>query len=133
MRVFLGLALVALLGLIGCNRDVAKSRITGEVTLDGSAVEEGSISFAPSDGQGPSAGGLIENGTFSIEVPPGPKKVSITSPEVVGQRKAYETDPNSPMIDIVRERIPAKYNAQTELQYTVPSKADEKNFELQSK
>jgi hypothetical protein len=133
MRILFGLTFVAFLGLTGCGREPAKSHITGEVTLDGSTVDEGSISFLPSDGEGPTAGGQIENGTYSVDVPPGPKKVSITSSEVVGQRKAYETEPNSPMIDIVRERIPTKYNAQTELTYDVPSGSDEKNFELKSK
>ena len=133
MRVFFGLTLVAVLGLTGCSQGPAKSHITGEVTLDGDTVDEGSISFVPSDGQSPTAGGLIENGTYSVDVPPGPKKVMITSPEVIGQKKAYESDPNSPMIDIVRERIPTKYNAQTELTYDVPSRSEEKNFELKSK
>ena len=132
MRVCFGLTLIALLGLAGCNREPAKSRITGEVTLDGDTVDEGNISFVPADGVGPTAGERIENGSYSVEVPPGLKKVSINAPEVVGQRKAYESDPNSPMIEIVRERIPIKYNAQTELQYTVPAGSATKNFELKS-
>ena len=132
MRLLFGLTLVAFLGLTGCSREPGKSRITGEVTLDGNTVDEGNISFFPSDGEGPTAGGPIENGTYSVEVPPGPKKILITSPEVVGQRKAYEADPNSPMIDITRERVPTRYNSQTELTYTVPSGSDKKNFELKS-
>ena len=133
MRILLGLTLVALLGVIGCGRDSAKSRVTGEVTLDGETVDEGSISFVPSDGQAPTAGGLIEDGKYSVTMAPGPKKVSINSPETIGQRAAYEQDPNSPMIDIVRDRIPARYNLQTELQFDAPAGSAEKNFELKSK
>jgi hypothetical protein len=85
----------------------------------------------PAGGQTASADSIITDGKFSANVPPGEKKISISAPKVTGQRRVYET-PDSPMIDIVQELLPAKYNVQTELTLTVSAGSQEKDFPLTS-
>ena len=41
-------------------------------------------------------------------------RVEIVSPKVTGTRKAYDT-PESPLIDVTQEQIPARYNTKSEL------------------
>ena len=62
-----------------------------------------------------SAAGPIENGTYKVEMPPGEKCVQISAMKVVGRRQVYEGDPNSPVVDDVREMIPPQYNAASTL------------------
>jgi hypothetical protein len=50
----------------------------------------------------------------------------------VGKRKAYDT-PDSPMVDIVEELIPARYNANSELKVTVKKGGQKETFALASK
>ncbi len=126
--------IVALLGATfvwGCGGDKLPT-VKGKVTLDGQPLENGAISFVPADGATATAGGVITNGEYSIEVPPGPKKVEITASKVVGQRPAYEGDPNSPMIDITESIIPPRYNTQTELTREVQPGENTFDFDLTS-
>ena len=89
----------------GCSSDSGKGTVSGTVTLDGQPLQSGLIRFVPVDGQTPTAEATITDGEFSVEVPVGEKRVSISAPKVVGKRPAYQT-PNAPMIDIVEELLP---------------------------
>lgn len=52
--------------------------ISGDVTYNGQPVKEGYITFAPKDGKGPTVGGAIAGGKYSVEkVLPGPKVVKV--------------------------------------------------------
>lgn len=54
--------------------------VTGEVTYEGTRVKSGHITFAPADGKGPTAGGPITDGRYSVEnVTPGPKVVTVVA------------------------------------------------------
>lgn len=115
----------------GCGN--RKPVVTGSVTLDGQPVERGAIQFFPASGDGQTAGTVIENGRYQTETSPGPMKVVINAPKVVGKRRAYDDQPDGPMIDVVRESLPARYSdmSKTELTYTVEPGNNEANFELQ--
>jgi hypothetical protein len=128
------LALLFVASLAGCGDSdgAEKHTISGTVTLDGEPVENGTITFVPADGVGPTAGAPIENGQYTAEVPPGSKKVEIRAAKVVGQRKLYDT-PDSPTGDVVEELIPEKYNAKTTLTADVQGEDTDRNFSLQSK
>lgn len=117
--------------IVGCSKKSNRSTVAGTVTLDGQPLKSGVIRFMPADGQTASADSIITDGKFSASVPPGEKKISISAPKVTGQRRVYET-PDSPMIDIVHELVPAKYNVQTELTLTVSASSQEKDFPLTS-
>ena len=70
------IATVLLMSLcVGCEQGggVTRGAVKGKVTLDGSPVEEGSIAFIPTGGtEGPTAGGQIEQGQYSVPSAKGP-------------------------------------------------------------
>ena len=110
-----GVSILAALTLAGCGGGkTPMAKVEGEVKFNGEPIEKGSIVFVPSDGKGPTAGGEITNGQFSVLVPPGPRRIEIRSSKVVGKRKAYDT-PDSPTFDITEELIPPVYNSQSTL------------------
>jgi hypothetical protein len=125
-----GGTLVLLLALGGCAQK--DGHVSGAVTLDGQPVEDGAILFVPVDGTTSTAGGQIKGGRYSVRVPPGSMKVSISAPKVVGKKKIYPT-PNSPEMPITVEALPARYNERTELRLDVHAGANRKDFELRSK
>src|SRR5690242_8413844 len=91
---------LCLLLFSGCEGKPSGS-VTGSVTLDGQPVELGAISFIPVDGQAPTTGGPIQNGQYSVpKVPIGEMKVAISGSKVVGKKKLYEDQPDSPEMPI---------------------------------
>jgi hypothetical protein len=130
-RFLVSSSLIVLLGaLSACNRGPAVGKVSGEVTLDGTPLKEGNILFTPIDGQGQTAGDKITDGKFTIEVPVAKMQVQITSSEVIGKEPAYAGDPNSPMMDKLRERIPTRYNAQSVLTIDVKPGPQTVKYEL---
>jgi hypothetical protein len=130
VRAGLTVALAVLLALAGCSAKDGK--VTGTVTIDGTPLESGSILFVPVDGKSPTTGGSIKEGRYSVRVPPGTMKVSISAPEVVGKKKIYPTA-DSPEMPVTKERLPPRYNESTELTLEVKLGTNEKDFELHSK
>ena len=116
----------------GCAKKSNRSTVKGNVTLDGQPLKTGIIRFVPADGQTSTADSRIVDGKFSVNVPPGDKRISISAQKVIGKKKAQDM-PESPMIDIVEEILPAKYNVRTELTLTVDAGSQEKDFDLKSK
>jgi len=127
------LVAVAALAIAGCGESGPAGKVEGTVTLDGTPLTDGSISFVPADGKAASAGGVIKDGKYSVEVHPGPKKITVNATKVVGQKVEYEGDPNSPKTDIIEEIIPARYNSKTELTFEVKEGQNEHNVALESK
>jgi len=116
----------------GCTDGSNMATVSGNVTVDGASLKSGLVRFVPADGQTASADAQIADGKYSVELPPGDKKLSFSVPKVVGQKKMYDT-PDSPMIDITEELLPAKYNLKSELTYTVSEGDQTKDFELTTK
>lgn len=121
-----------LLLTVGCGPESKMATITGNVTVDGTPAETGSISFIPVDGMTPTAGATIVQGKFTSEVPIGESNVEIRVPKVVGKKKLYDT-PDSPVQDIMEEVLPPKYNEATELRFTAERGENQTNFELLTK
>jgi hypothetical protein len=121
--------ILALIGATGCS---SQSTVTGEVTVDGNPLKEGTIRFEPMDGKSQTASVSIVDGRFSVSLSPGEKRVQISAPKVVGKKKMYET-PESPLVDEVVELLPDRYNARSELKMTVQSGSQQQRFELKSK
>ncbi len=114
---------------VGCfNASTDGEKVTGIVTVDGEPVERGSIAFKSFDDQAP-AGATIREGKYEALVPRGKVKVEIRVPVVIGQNKLYDT-PDSPVMDVTRESLPAKYHDQTELVFDVLAGVNNKNWEL---
>lgn len=113
-----------------------KIQIHGKVTLDGDAVPNGMISFIPADGNGATAGGVIKDGEYTAEVPPGSMKVIIRASKVVGQKLAYNVPGGGgPKVDITKEMIPSEYTEPntTTLKADVTADTRELDFPLSKK
>jgi hypothetical protein len=120
--------LLALLAA-GCGAADGMTDISGTVTFDGQPVAEGAITFSPLDGKSPTAGAQIEQGQYKARVPVGEMKVEITMPKVVGTKKIYDT-PDSPVMPVTEEGLPAKYNKESELKVSVSPGQNQKDWPL---
>jgi len=107
------------------------SEVEGEIRLDGKLVKAGAIQFSPVDGKTPTAGGPIDKGIYSVRVPVGLMKVSISAPKIIGTKKLYDT-PDSPEMPVTDEALPARYNQQSTLQLEVKPGKNKKNYDLES-
>ena len=120
-----------LAAVLGCS-DQSSGEVTGLVRVDGKIVEKGAITFVPADGQTATSGGEIRSGRYSVRVPVGKMKVSISMPVEDKKKKLYPT-PESPEMWMYREGLPARYNEHTELELEVKSGTNQKDWELQGK
>jgi hypothetical protein len=116
---------------LGCGGAPSTGDVTGVNTFNGAPVEAGAITFIPSDGKSPTAGCTVTQGRYSARVPVGKAKVVINGTKVVGKKKVYNT-PDSPVMPVTQELLPAKYsdNGKTELTFDVKPGQNEKNWEL---
>ncbi|MBN9120143.1 MAG: hypothetical protein J0I06_13420 [Planctomycetes bacterium] len=69
---------------LGCGSGVAV--VSGEVILDGTPIENGTITFEPADRDGPTMGGPITNGRYEVKGLPGKKKVLVTAFRLTGKK-----------------------------------------------
>jgi hypothetical protein len=134
MRVFCAAGTFALLvGLtVGCSGGPATGEVSGTVTYDGKAVPFGSIAFYPADGKGPSTGGTITDGKYSVsKVPVGTMKVRISGAKDMKEQK-MSYDEKAPPVFTSSELLPPKYSDDkaTELKYDVQAGVQTKNFDL---
>jgi hypothetical protein len=119
--------------LVGCQSEVPLVKVHGKVTVDDAPVEKGFVQFEPADGKSPSAkGGTITNGEYTAEVPVGEMIVRISGSKVVGQKKAYDT-PESPMRDVLKDVVPAKYYKDSKLKADIKPGMPELDFKLSTK
>ncbi len=105
--------------------------ISGHVTLDDQPLDSGLIQFAPADGNGSVAAAEIKNGEYSGVATFGNKKVTITSPKVIGKRKIYDTA-DSPEVELTEERIHRQYNAESTLSARVATESVKFDFPLKT-
>ncbi|QDV38861.1 hypothetical protein [Tautonia plasticadhaerens] len=110
--------IVSMLVLAGCSGgdELPREAVSGEVTLGGEPLSEGMIQFEPSGGQATGGGAVIRDGSYEIPgdtgLVPGSYRVSISSSS--GGSADTSAAPGAPGA-MMQERIPARYNAQSEL------------------
>lgn len=133
-------ASLVLLMLTGCGGPGGPPRgaVEGEVTLDGTAIEQGSINFLPTGGtQGPATGASITNGRYSLSASEGPvvgrNRVEICAPHKTGRKVLAPLGNPGEMTDEVVELFPAKYNTQSTLQRDVKPGDNTLDFKLTTK
>jgi hypothetical protein len=112
--------------------------IQGEVTFNGKAIEDGTISLEPADGQGSTTGGKIAGGKYQLTgdaAPlPGKKIVRIFAVRKTGRKIAAQFAPPGTMIDDVEPYIPDIYNNGSTLTCEVSREASNQiDFNLKSK
>ena len=106
-------------------------QITGKVTLDGQPIPGGYVRLSPL-GSGPSAGGRIEQGEFTIARDKGPMagkyRVVIEAMRETG--RMVPVDPALPddLVADTEQYIPAHYNTRSQL--TIELSPDNTHFEF---
>ena len=125
-------AIVLLILTSGCGPGGVTVR--GEVAVDGKPLDEGTISFKPADGVGPSMGGAIAMGRYnvSLEAPnaAGPKTVTITGIRRTGRQ--IPAGPPEPAGTTVAEIVIVEFGKNGELTCQLTSGNNEHNFDLAS-
>jgi hypothetical protein len=91
------------LAAAGCGNGLVA--VAGTVTLDGKPVDEGSVSFQPADGAGPSGGGTVKDGRFELAtgLKPGAYKVAVRAGLKTGRK--IPTGPPLPAGSTVDELV----------------------------
>jgi len=114
----------------GCGSKDGLSRVKGKVTLNGQPLEGATVEFHPAgEGGAPSAGVTDAKGRYELMytfdtsgVAPGEHVVSIRTAETCFDDQGNEFERE--------ERVPAKYNTQTELKRVVVPGRNTIDFEL---
>ena len=153
-----GLVILIGVGLFlssGCGEDAGyegpeRAAVSGKVTLDGSPLPYGTVTFISTEGEGRRASGLISDGSYSIPEGQGPNlgkcKVEILGFEKApaaaddglgeGGEGAEEEDAGDDEGEgesVGPQIIPPQYNAQTTLEADIVSGENENDFPLTSK
>ncbi len=126
-----GVSCLLLCLLVGCgNRDTIETvKVSGQVTLDDKPLENGLIQFVPQNGRGAIAANEIHDGKYAVDVVPGLMRVEVTSPKVVGQKQASSI-PGSPVVDLLAERVPREFNAESKLHVDISREKTKFDFSL---
>lgn len=105
--------------------------VSGTVTLDGSPVPKATVTFKPEAGGRPSSGTTDDQGYYELQYSlnnngavPGKHTVRITTATTITNEAGEDTD--------VPEKIPAKYNSETELTEEVKPTSQTIDFALKS-
>ena len=117
-------------GVVGCGGASGPELATvkGVVKLDGQPLPQARVVFQPTGPKGsPSIGQTASDGSFEVMfnrnkhgAMVGTHKVRVTTADLLTDETGRETE--------VKERIPARFNTQTELTYDV--KSGENSFEI---
>ena len=137
IRVLIGILMLGLTLGCGGGDGLDRAAVTGKVTLDGTPIEEGSISFLPAGGtQGPATGGQIQNGQYSIAAAEGPvighHRVEIRASRKTGKMITVPMDP-SKKVEEVAQVVPKQYNSESTLEKDIAAGENVHDFELVSK
>lgn len=127
-----GVLLLALVSL-GCSGSDGKLPISGTVQFQGKPLNKGTIQFHPVDQSGITtfANGEIKEGSYSIAsdkgLRPGKYKVMISSADAKEKEPAAPGESGPP----AKERIPKRYNSESQEFVEVKSGGDNKfNFDI---
>lgn len=120
----------------GGSDGIERYGVSGTITLDGEPLDTGAIQFGPEDGQGMSGGAAIQDGTYEIPadrgLPAGKYRVRISS--AGGAPQPEEEAPGESLENLATERIPAKYNVNSQETVEITTDGDNTfNFDISSK
>lgn len=101
----------ALALLAGCG-GVRTYKVSGEVTWQSKAVDDGQITFLPEDGSIHPATARIVNGRYEARVPAGRMRVEISAQRDLGYSEAMHQN-------VKESYIPAEYHALSKLAIVV--------------
>ncbi len=126
----IGVALFCLLPLVGCGG--AGATVSGKVTLDGSPLDDATITFVPiAGGQRQAAWAAVKSGEYAIHpkdgLGTGQFRVEIRALRPTGEKSA------DPELIPAKEAVPAKYNSKSDLTVEIKPGKNAADFELKSK
>jgi len=131
-------AAVVALAAAGCGGGdgIPREPVSGKVTVDGSALDNGLITFSPEDLTKPAVGTAIKDGSYSMGRSDGPSagphKVGISSRKPTG-KKLKSVDFPGTFVDEMRESLPPQYNSDSRLGVEVKHGGENRfDFELSS-
>jgi hypothetical protein len=128
IKAVFGIVAPALLVCLGCGGgDVGY--VEGTVTMDGAPLPDAIVTFQPEGGR-PSSGRTDENGYYELIYTRG-KKGAIPGKHTVTISTLQEGDPDAGG-ESVPEKVPAKYNTDTELTADVKAGRNDFDFDLSS-
>jgi hypothetical protein len=120
------------IAIAGCGKDDGMGHVSGKISVDGQIPPAGSsITFFPVDGNTRSAGAVLEEGKYSVDVPQGEARVEIRIPKQVPNPNPSTQGPGAG--DRVMEALPPKYNDQSELKLNVAAGSNEKDWNVSIK
>ena len=132
-------SLLVVVSLSGCGPKSDRLAIDGKVTLNGAALDSGSIRFATAGaGKLFAAGAMIQDGQYHIPqaqgLPPGTYRVEINSPDTKAPLVAARAPAGEPVPPPTSpERIPADYNSNSKHSVDVSAdKANQFDFDIVS-
>lgn len=107
--------LAAAMFVSGCGDGTVVVR--GSVSLDGKPADEGSVSFQPAEGNGPSSGGSVKDGRFEAAgLVPGKYKVTVRAALKTGKQiPAGPPNPPGAMMDELIRHPPEGKNPEPEV------------------
>jgi len=121
--------LVFVAGLVttGCNSEdtLPREKVSGTVTLAGNPLDEGTISFMPTDPALPGTGASapISNGSYEVSrdqgLVPGPYRVTVSKIGESSKKSTAKAQPGDGDAPATKELIPSKYNTATTLKADV--------------
>lgn len=117
----------------GCGSGKNEYPVSGKISVGGEPIPTGAIVFYAVDGATPVGGGTIKDGTYTANVPPGEKQVTVTGNRITGQAPMDPTMPGSPMVDQREDMVPAIYGQQTTtpLKATITGATTDLHFDLE--
>jgi hypothetical protein len=125
---------VLLLFCLGCDRGPEIASVEGTVTMDGKPLPNATVVFVPENGR-PAGARTDERGHYVLWFTEG-RKGAIPGKNwirISTAAEATEAADGTP-VPAQREIVPAKYNAQSTLEFTVEAgKKNVANFDLDSK
>ncbi|MEQ1827295.1 MAG: hypothetical protein ABL921_15165 [Pirellula sp.] len=133
MAIWCAVLILGLLPLAGCWSGTGAS-VSGNITLDGSPLDDANISFVPlTDGQHEAGWTTIKEGRYLIPASSGlgtgEFRVEIRALRTVNE----STKMNDPTLVNAKEIIPSRYNSKSELWKEIKSGKNNADFDLKSK
>jgi len=121
---------VITVSLAGCGKRSDRLAVSGEVTLDGAPLDQGSIRLT-STGTGKlfASGAMIHDGKFQIPqekgLPPGTFHVEISAPDTAAPLVVQKSAPGEPALPpTAPERIPPEFNSNSKQTVEVTADGD---------
>src|SRR5439155_468871 len=134
LTLWVGFWLACAVSLAGCSQGT-QAAVSGKVTLDGSPLDDATVSFVPmTGGQRSAAWAAIRDGRYTISASSGLGigrfRVEIRALRSTGG-KINQNDPTLPAP--AREAVPARYNSKSELFAEIKPGDNVADFKLKSK